>query len=257
MINLFLGFSLFATILVQGEALIQDARLDDSTITPVQETDFTENLIAYWDMEEASGNAIDLHDDNDLTDTNGIGTGTGKINDARDLESGSTQYFTIDDNTDLSTGDIDFTIGLWVNLETLGTARHIVTKGTNVSYAYVVWYNNSSTNFAFSVASATGSADLNAATFGTPSTGTWYYILAWHDSVNNLVGISVNGTADTASYTAGVRDDTGPFRIGSFSGGSVYYDGLVDEVGKWNRVFTEDQRAELYNGGDGLPYSSF
>jgi concanavalin A-like lectin/glucanase superfamily protein len=229
-----------------------------------------DNLISYWKLDEASGDALDAHGTNDLTETSGtIASATGKIGNARDFESADTEYFEIADNADLSTGDIDFTIAAWVNLESLtnGTiASKYETVGNQREYLFFYNANDHVTNnrFSFAVSSdGTGAAlvTIDANNFGAPSTGTWYHVVAWHDSVSNQIGISVNaGTPDTASHSAGVFNSTTPFRLGAiFAGGGQFYqlDGLLDEVGFWKRVLTSQERTDLYNGGSGLSYDDF
>ena len=73
------------------------------------------DLVSYWKLDEASGDALDSHGTNNLTVNGSIGTAAGKIGSARDLESsGSDQYFSLADNASLSTGDIDFSVAGWV-----------------------------------------------------------------------------------------------------------------------------------------------
>ena len=90
----------------------------------------TDNLISVWEMDEASGDAIDAHGSNDLTDTNTVAAAAGKINGARDFETGNSECFLLADNTDLSMGDIDFSITAWVQLESKTADRSIVGKYT-------------------------------------------------------------------------------------------------------------------------------
>jgi len=220
----------------------------------------TDNLISHWNLDEASGNALDAHGGNTLTETGGtIASTTGKVGNARDFEAGDTEYFEIADNTDLSTGDIDFTIAAWVKFETLGNYA-IISKWTPTGNQreYELGYTAGGTNrFRFQV-STNGSTTvtLSASTFGAPSTGVWYFLTAWHDATNNQLGIAVNaGTPDTVSHTTGVFNGTSAFAMGARpSAVGDYWDGLIDEVGFWKRVLTSDERTALYNGGAGLAY---
>lgn len=217
-----------------------------------------DNLVAYWDMGEASGNAIDVHDDNDLTETNGtIGSAAGKVGNCRDFEAGDTEYFTLADNADLSTGDIDFTWQVWFNAETLANFPVLFNKGVSSgTREYVLFYNTSTSRLNFIVQGTAGAESTAVANnAGALSTGTWYCVHCWHDSVNNEIGIAVNaGTPDTDPHTAGVLDGAGAFSIGSSPSQSLYFDGLIDEVGFWKRVLTSGERTSLYNSGNGLAY---
>lgn len=229
-----------------------------------------DNLIAAWELNEAADtNAIDSHGANDLTDTNGVDSGTGLVHaTVRDFDSGIPHYFTLADNTDLSTGDIDFTLEAWVNLETLVNAVVVAKYTTDGNQReYMLYYNHDdhSPNARFSfIVSADGGATTNvvdATTFGAPSTATWYHLVAWHDAANNQLGIAVNaGTADTVSHSTGVFNGTSPFRIGTlFTTIALYMmNGRIGPVRMWKgRVLTAQERTDLYNGGAGLKYEDF
>jgi len=223
----------------------------------------TDNLVSYWKMDEASGNALDAHGSNTLTEngTGGIASTTGKISNARDFEVADGDYFSLADNADLSTGDIDWTIAAWVQIESKGSGddREIASKGDTDSFEYAFDFSFADDRFRLRVCSGASFANLTtvlANNFGSPSTATWYHVVCWHDSVNNVIGISVNaGTANTTAYSAGTFDSTKQFRIGAYNGfGGIYWDGLIDEFGFWKRVLTSGERTSLYNGGSGLAY---
>mgnify|MGYP001580415787 CR=1 FL=1 len=224
----------------------------------------TDSLISYWPLDEASGNALDAHGANELTETGGtIASATGKVGNARDFEAGDTESFQHADNADLSTGNIDFTFAAWVNAESLADFPVISHKGWGGSgiREWVLYYDTSAGRLTFSVSDDGDSTagTVQADNFGALSTGTWYHVVWWHDSVNNQLGIAVNaGTPNTFSYSAGLGDRAGTFEIGASSvDQSLYWGGLFDEVGFWKRVLTSDERTDLYNSGAGRAYSYF
>jgi hypothetical protein len=220
-----------------------------------------DDLVGYWPLGEASGDALDAHGSSDLTDNSTVGSAAGKVGNARDFEAGSSEHLSRADSADLSTGDIDFTVQAWVNFESLGAYRMLVTRddfGAS-QREYALYYDLAADRLVFLVSSdGTATATVAANAFGAPSTATWYLVHAWHDAAANQIGIAVNaGAADTASHSAGVRDGTAPFALGAhFNSGSALntHDGLLDEVGFWKRVLTSGERAELYGGGSGLSY---
>lgn len=94
---------------------------------------------------------------------------------------------------------------------------------------------------------------------GTPTTGTWYFIVGWHDPNANTLNIQVNnGTPTTRSHSYGIYDgslsSTRQIKIGALVGYYQYMDGLMDEVSVWKRVLTADERTWLYNNGNGRTY---
>ncbi len=219
----------------------------------------TDNLVAFWELDDL----VDAHGANDLTNNNSATFATGKVGNAVDVERGSTQFLSRADNTDLSTGDIDWTLNAWVKVEAVDGSNNLVfvAKDDSGNHAeYYLFYQGSSSQFRLEVYGATGFGSqgaVNATTFGSVSTGTWYMVTAWHDATNNQVGIAVNaGTADTAGHSAGVIDGNGSFKIGADAFAADYFDGLIDQVGLWKRVLTSGERTSLYNSGNGLSYAA-
>lgn len=224
----------------------------------------TDSLVSYWKLDEASGNAIDAHGTNDLTETGGtIAATTGKINGCRDFEDIDTEYFEIADNADVSTGDIDFTFAAWVNLESKGANRIIIGKDLNTSgnREYNLYFSDTADRFRFELFSATDSGtNLSADSLGSPSLATWYFIVAWYDATANTMNIQVNdGTVDSTSKATLQASGSAAFRIGARAYPTIedYWDGLIDEVGFWKRVLTSGERTQLYNSGSGLSYDNF
>jgi hypothetical protein len=223
------------------------------------------NLVAYWSLDEASGDALDACGSNTLTDNTDnatVGAATGKISGASDFESGSNEYFSIADNAALSTGDIDFSFAGWVQLESNGADQWILGKyntGTG-SREYELFYTPITDRFTFRI-SADGSsgtlATAQADVFGSPSLATWYYVACGHNATTNQAWISVNaGTPNTTSHSTGVFNGTAGFAIGSRNGDAATnpWDGLIDEVGFWKRDIRSDL-SELYNAGSGRDYA--
>lgn len=208
----------------------------------------SDNLIAYWAMDEASGDAIDSVGSLDLTDTNTVGAGTGKVSGARDFEASNNEYFTRTSSSELQTGDIDFTVQAWVNGESFGT-NFVIGKWQSGGYEYVLYY---AANFWRWRVESFNQVLLSH----TPSTGTWYLLHVWHDSVNNQLGIALDaGTPSTTSYSGGITATSTALYIGVSGDGGSNWDGLIDEVGFWKRVLTSDERTELYNSGSGRDYA--
>jgi hypothetical protein len=219
-----------------------------------------DDLKGYWPLNEASGNALDAHGSNTLTDNNTVASAAGKVGNARDFESGNSESFSIADNTDLSVQDIPFTIAAWVNFESFGAIRPIVAKWqTAGQFSYELAYSTFLNRLFFGVSNDGSSEVVVAANvLGAPSTSTWYFVVAWHDPAANTINIQVNnGTANSASHSAGVFDGTSAFTIGAKDNATLFMDGLIDEVGFWKRLLTADEKTFLYNSGNGRAYADF
>lgn len=222
----------------------------------------TDNLVAYWKLDEASGTRNDSHSTNHLSDSSSTGSATGKISNAADFESGSNNFLTIADNAALSGADADRTWAAWVQLESKTTTMVALSKwnATGDQREYQIYYDQAADRFTIAVSSAGTSGTTTTAAannFGSPSTGTWYWLVGYHDATNDLIGIQVNnGTANTASHANGVFNGTSAFNMARQTGGtSIDWDGLIDEAAAWSRLLTDAEKAALYNAGRGLAYS--
>lgn len=217
-------------------------------------------LISYWKLDEASGNALDAHGSSSLTGTASPGTTTGLISGSRTFN-GSTQYFSIADNTDLSmsgTGN-NLTISLWVKFNSVTTSV-MLCKGNNVTttagVAYSIYYSTTSNTFVFRVSSASVNTLINASAFGSASTGVWYHILAKYDATAGTISIKVNnGTANSTSHTTGIQNESLAFQLGRDT--SRFFNGTLDEIGLWKKLTDSTEDAILYNSGAGESYDNF
>lgn len=226
---------------------------------------FADSLVAFWELEEASGGRNDSFGDNILSSANLVGRGTGKVGFAADFERSSSQFLIADNNVPLQMGDIDFTICAWVNLESKSASMSIVTKDNDTpasSRDYTLDFNLASLKFRFYI-NGGGAPDLIVSTedLVDPALGTWYFLVAWHDSVADTLNLQVDNGTPNAHTTSGTVPQTSnaSFEIGAraFSGFEDFFDGLIDQVGVWKRVLTSDERTALYNGGNGLSYADF
>lgn len=224
----------------------------------------SDNLVAYWSLGEASGTRYDDHGSNDLTD-HSVGSGTGKIGTCADFERTSDQYLSSASNSDLSTGDIDFTFACWVTLESKDAGlywRPIFTKesGSGSGREWALIYDYGSDRFYMFVWKS-GPTDVSvvANSFGSPSTGTWYFIVARHNAATDTLSICVNdGAVDSTAVGGSLQAaGTAEIRMGSvqWNVGDDFWDGLIDEFGFWKRCLTAGEITELYNSGSGRDYS--
>lgn len=212
------------------------------------------SLEAFWKLDEVSGNAADAHDSNTLTANNSPSSGSGIVySTAREFLSGSSQFFNITDNTSLSMADEDFTLGVWVWQGVKNAQNeHIMDKLNGSDNGYSIFWSNTADRFRMWV-------NNNFAEWGSaPSTATWYFILGWHDSVNNLIGISVNdGTPVTTSYSGGSTDTTTDLCLGKYSPSAAgFWHGYMGPAFIYRRMLTSGERTQLYNGGSGMTYAA-
>ena len=100
-----------------------------------------DNLVSWWSLDETSGDRVDSHGSNDLTDTNTVLYAAGKQSNAADFETSNSESLLKSDTADLSFTS-DFSWAGWINLESLTVNQVIIgkwnTTGENRSYAFFI-----------------------------------------------------------------------------------------------------------------------
>lgn len=214
-------------------------------------------LLAYWPMNEASGNRVDVHGGYVFADNYGAGYNTGKVyaNVLEMLDAGN-EGLTCSSPGALNFADVDFTIALWYypySFPLINTYQHLYRTGRNIftgGFCIKIAYNSQLAFIVFN------SSSLKYASVHCPiaAINAWYFCVFSHDTTNNKVYASSNNSipnevawsyamsAGTEQLKIGREDDPADFRLGP--------------IAVWNRVLSADERTALYNGGNGLPYAS-
>ncbi|MEK7164079.1 MAG: LamG domain-containing protein, partial [Patescibacteria group bacterium] len=228
-----------------------DTQIDAvDSLSPVEKISQT-SLTAYWKLDETSGTRADSKGSNTLTDNATVTYAPGRLSNAGQFTAANSEYLSITDNADLSTGDIDFTVGGWVYMDSTAAYAAIskYKPGTN-QREYIINFDATNKLRFFVSSNGTDYTILNSTT--SISTGTWVFVVAWHDATANTINIQVNnGTVDSSAYSSGVYDGTAAFQIGGYDGasGADFWNGKIDEVAFWKRTLTADERARLYQDG--------
>lgn len=219
------------------------------------------SLISYWKLDEASGTRNDSHGSNHLTDNNTVGSTTGIISNGANFITANSEYLSRASNASLQmSGNTNFTISAWVNMT------------SNADYSFVAKDDDASNSRDFNLGFTTGgglgilfhiqsAGVLYVASSAIGSTSTWYHLIAWYDSSNGQCHLRINDatTYNSSTGATGADASSAEFRIGAreYAGFESYMGGIIDEVGLWKRKLTSQEMTDLYNGGSGLPYSSF
>jgi hypothetical protein len=160
----------------------------------------------------------------------------------------------------MSTGTtVSFTLGCWVYFTSLPSNEVALLGKGNGSLAnateYCLLRHHPNNRFAILVSSGSVEQRLEYTAL-TPSINTWYFVVAWYDHVNDILGMSVNdGTPATMSYSAGLFDSAQPFEVGRFpSYAGEYLPGRVDNILFYKRVLTATEITAWYNSGTGQDY---
>lgn len=218
------------------------------------------NLLAWYEMDEASGNAIDAHTGGYTLTENGIvGSTAGKVGNARTFD-GSDGNYLESSNAIFTRGDTDFYMACWVYFNGFGVS------GANFAGRYIFGSNNrsyvmsaTSTGLPRFVVSGDG---INAVLVDHPTamvTGTWYFMEVIHNAATNQIGVALNGSAFTnVAHSSGLFGGIATFTVGrvnlGFSSGDTALNGRIDNLILMSAIPDAAERARIYNGGNGIGY---
>jgi len=226
-----------------------------------------DNLISYWKMDEVDGTRKDSHGLNHLTDNNTVASAAGVIDNGADFEeSNLDEALSIADSV-----DFDFTTAMswsiWVKPETLTAAAHaLISKFADGSQAAYRLRTDGSGNIICLLADQltdNDDAGCPQGSVGGLSVGVMAHLVIIYNGAGatnaDRLKIYLNNVLQTLSFTgtipASLLDSTAALCFGlNIVGGAAEYDGIIDEVGCWNRLLTTDEISDLYNNGNGLTY---
>lgn len=196
-----------------------------------------------------------------FTNNNTVLSVAGKVNNAGSFVSATSQSLSHADVAALKTGNVTWSVAAWLNL-TDTSASHFAFCKDDLSNPreYDFGYTTGAGGTFFIEAFAAGDTGkvLNATTFGTPTIATYYFVVGSYNSSDNKLRISVNdGTVDSLSSVTPQATSVAAVYIGSRSDGSVYFNGLIDQLLFYKRdLFAiPADITSLYNAGNGLSYA--
>lgn len=224
-----------------------------------------DNVLAYWKLDESSGNPVDATGGGKtLTNNNSVGFAAGIVNNGIDLGAANTNKYL--SRNGLIGNDGAYTVSAWVKLRTeITTGNYGIVTVSTESTAHTIGYEYNGGTRRIRVTRGKNNlayvyADKNIAL----GTSDWYHIVcAYTGSALNLYvnGVleaspaasgngSPNWTPGGGAITIGVEHNANnPGTVGSYA--SAY----IDEVGLWSRALIQSEVTELYNSGFGNQYN--
>lgn len=215
----------------------------------------TDGNIAYWSMDDltdSSGNGNTLSNSGGTTSTTSCKVGTCYNFD------GSNDYLYTSGT--ILNGVTGATLSIWYKsdvaissaIKTLITNFDTSASTSNIDLLLVS--SSPYTYYKFTPNGGNGN-------FGGYNANTWYYIVMTWDGSDGYVKVYINNVYKGAVYSGNFENPlhsvTSTLTIGGQIGFSRYFDGIIDEVGIWNRSLSTAEISQLYNNGTGYnPYTS-
>jgi len=209
------------------------------------------NIEGLWNLNEASGNAIDLSSNSyDLTDTNSVlYSADGLMGNARDYELTNAEYHTIADascaNLEISGSQ---TWIAFIKPESVGSQAHFIGKSNTTPNNFARLFLSSGNAFIFNLEGLTTNTGVTSDILA--EAGKWYMVVGVYDSTNSKLKIWVNGVKKEVSASGSHSDTNGDFSIGRLGGwtsaASNYFDGLIQNACIINGALTDTQVKKLW-----------
>lgn len=210
-----------------------------------------DDLIFWLEMNDASNSTrVDSSANGyDAADTNSsVVQAVGTLGNAAEFDGGSSDELVITkaNAPELFPSDSDIMFAGWFYLETIAN---------NCGYFSTYDFTNG-----YALYTPPGDNLLRWNVAGTeityaPPTTTWFHVAAYHDSVNNEIGMVINdGTPITSAHAGGVNADLSAlpnYKIGNMFIGAYGPDARIDGLCAWSRLLTG---SELTAHAAGLAY---
>jgi Concanavalin A-like lectin/glucanases superfamily/Chaperone of endosialidase len=219
-------------------------------------------MLAWWRMEEASGNRIDSVSGLALIPQGTVAqitSTTGRHGQAVKFNATAGTYLSCPHTTQISAGaNQSFTFAFWYLLDAaLTSGAGLLCKGDSnaaTTLEYEILYSSPLLYNRMSNGSSQASATVTAPT----ATATWHFVVGWFDQSTLTMSLQVNnGTPGSAANTFGSYTTARDLQVGRRDVTSaITMNGRIDNVMFWKRVLTAQERADLWNGGAGVDYGA-
>jgi hypothetical protein len=205
-------------------------------------------LLAYWGLDDYTWQ--DITGNNPLTS---VGETTNDVGIVDRCAVFKGNYLSLPTGRGLNFGTNDFSISLWVNLDTQTAPYPAIVSCVNYNSFFkvslVAGYTNRIGFEHLDHASIASSFQLN--------TNTWYHVVVQRQ--NGIMYLYINGLLNqtiTDTYPIDLGNGGTVIGGGNWNGSQGIFIGKLDEIGIWSRALTESEIAFLYNSGSGIPSSS-
>lgn len=204
----------------------------------------TTDLVSYWKL-EGDGTRTDSVGSNDLTETGTVAEVAGKNGNAAEFDLDTSNFLSIDDGDQSGLDPAsDFSLGCWINLDTVATQQHLMTKYGGSDPRWELFVQADAT-VRFTVR---GDSAVNAVSTNTLSQDTTYLVVATYDADGEMK-VYVNGELWASATSPGGSLGNGwKFCIGVGFQGAIYpVDGWIDEAFFFSRALSQTDVSELFN----------
>ena len=211
----------------------------------------TDWLVAYWKLDESSGNATDSVGSYTATN-NSVTYASALINNWGSFD-WSTSWLSFTNSRWLNGSSQNYSYSLWARPTSNMSAQKVFLNNVDATYHnynYIEFYS-----WAMRLVRVRGwvAADVLNVTQAMNG-GTWYHIVGtynWTTLTLYINGTSIGTKASSGNWTSSYSNQSA---IWADVAWGTKFDGKIDEVGVWNRAITSTEVTSLYNWWSGIQY---
>jgi hypothetical protein len=219
-----------------------------SSLTSTSTYTNPDGLIAYWDFAQCTGTSATDRGDWGLTGTIYGGVNAtwviGKYGCGINF-AGLNAYIDGTNNSILQFGTGSFTISIWAKPSATNSDMRIVQKFDASSTQPFYSLGVGSDNKPFFYVRDSGGNSAYATSSDTITTGTWYHLAGVWDSSTHTAYIYINGVqkGSTNNNNVANTNNVATLKIGrsDYTGGTSYFNGVIDEPKIWNNAKTAQE----------------
>jgi len=210
------------------------------------------NLVSYWKFDNETTSGTTSYDsvgsNNGVITTATVGV-LGQINESYDFGAG--EYDDVKITNDASLIPLSFSVSAWVYAHTPGTGTQtIASKFTASGTPYQGWYirvTDVTGNLSVSIADTNGDHNLWDSGFVLEQ-NKWSLVTITHNYSTKTTHLYLNKDSNSDVIPASFNPDAVDMKIGEYTRGDTSnFDGLIDEVGFWNRDLSETEVNAIYD----------
>lgn len=195
--------------------------------------------VVWW---PGDGNANDITAGHDGTLQGGATFAPGISGQAFSLGTSTDSYVEVPDSSAWSFGANQFTLALWAKFNQTGNYQALI-----ASNEWVFWYFFGS--LGFHIDRPGGNPDQTLSYLWKPEADQWYHLAVTRDASSTYT-LYINGIAvDRVTNSKVIPDASAPLTIGETEG-SFFFNGLLDEIGIYNRALTAVEIQSIFNAGN-------
>jgi cytoskeletal protein CcmA (bactofilin family) len=221
------------------------------SLTGIATAGLQDSLLGYWKLD---GNTDDASINGNNGSLNGDpGWVAGLDGQAIDLD-GDGDWVTVPGATEIPLANSDFSLSFWLKRGNTNEGWVIGDADGGGNQALHIGFR-SATSFAF----AFWGDDFGYDNAMYNNTTDWMHFVLTYNAATNLQSIYANVVGGGTDFRTDTRGNdfsgTGNFYMGTRKGaGGPQFNGLMDEVGVWDRVLSAGEAGDLYNAGTPLDF---